>query len=141
MKVEIVSKIGKSNALDSQLYGFLSDFNNIAQMLPPEYKDKMQCTTDTCTIEAQKGVAIDLLIIEKEAHKLIKLGAQAGKEFYIWIQLKQAAPYDTRIRITLKAEMNLVMKTLSKKKMQQFVDGFVDGLCQIPPGVLQQFAY
>jgi len=109
-------------------------------MLPPEHKDKLQCTSDTCTIEAKAGMSINLSIIEREPSKLIKIGAVSGKDFFIWIQLKQAAAYDTRIRITIKAEMNMLMKALSKKKLQQFADGFVDGLCQIPAGALQHFS-
>lgn len=141
MKLDVVSKTGKATCIDSQMYAFLSNFNNIANMLPPEHKDKMQCTTDTCVINARPGMSITLQIIEREPGKLIKIGAIEGKkDFFIWIQLKQIAPYDTRIRITIKAEMNMLMKALSKKKMQQFADSFVDGLCQIPAAALQQFA-
>lgn len=136
MDVEVVSKVGTANCADYQLYGFLSDFNNIAKILPPEMRNKLDCTSDSCTIEAGNGMSIKLVIIEKEPSKLIKIGASEGKSFFIWIQTKQVAPYDTRVRITIKTEMNMVMKALSKKKIQEFADGFVDVLCRIPVGVM-----
>lgn len=139
MEVEIISKVGKANCLDYQLYNFLSDFRNIASLLPPEHKDKLECTADTCLISAQAGMKIELCILEREPSKLIKLGAISGKDFFIWVQIKQAAPYDCRLRITIKAEMNLMMKALSKKKLQLFADSFVDGICQIPSAALMHF--
>lgn len=142
MKVEVVSKVGKSGCFDEQLYTFLSDFNNIKRMLPPEHADQMECTTDSCTVTVKNSPSLTLNIIERAPSKLIKIGTeQGGKDFFIWIQLKQAAAYDCRIRITLRTEMNLLMKTMAKKKLQQFVDGFVDGLCQIPPQALQHIQH
>jgi len=138
MGVEIVSKIGKSNTLDYQLYSFLIDFNNIKNLLPPDQKEKFECTKDTCTIRMNKMATLHLEIVDKDPNKLIKLGnAGAGKDFFIWIQLKQVASYDTRIRITIKAKMNMLMKMMAKKQLQKFADQFVDGLCAIPAQVLQ----
>lgn len=137
MKLEVVSKIGKSGCADIDLFSFLSDFNNIKKILPPEHSNKMQCTSDTCSISIDKYPEFALQIVERDAPKLVKIGSeQAGKDFFIWIQMKNVAPYDTRIKITLRTEMNMVMKMMAKKKLQQFVDAFVDGLCQIPPHAL-----
>jgi len=142
MKVEVVSKIGKIQCLDNQIYSFLSDFNNIKRLLPPEHASKMECTSDICTISASPMPSLTLEIIEREPSKLIKLGTQqGGKDFFIWIQMKQVAPYDTRIRITVRTEMNLVMKAIAKGKIQKLVDQFVDGFCQIPPQALQYMQY
>lgn len=141
MGVEIVSKIGKSNSLDYQLYSFLIDFNNIKNLLPSGQKEKFECTKDTCIIRMNKVVNLQLEIVDKDPNKLIKLGnAGSGKDFFIWIQLKQVASYDTRIRITIKAKMNMILKLVAKKQLQKFADQFVDGLCSIPPHVLQYSA-
>ncbi|MBK8805353.1 MAG: hypothetical protein IPO21_01355 [Bacteroidales bacterium] len=102
MELEVISKTGKAQCLDYQLYNFLSDFNNIAQILPPEHRDKMECTADTCTINAQAGMSVTLEFIERDPYKMLKLGAVMGKDFYIWIQLKQVDAYDTRVRMTIK---------------------------------------
>lgn len=131
-ETQIVSKITKNNCMDSQLYGFISDFRNIALLMPPEFRDKVSCSQNSITIEAMAGIHVTLSIIEQEPYSLIKLGSEAAREFCIWIQLKQVAPYDTRIRITLHAELPMMAKMFGKSKLQIFVDSFADALAQIP---------
>jgi len=131
-ETQIVSKITKNNCMDSQLYGFISDFRNIVLMLPPEFREKVTCTEDSITIEAMAGVHVTLKILEQTPYSLLKLGAESAREFCIWIQLKQVAPYDTRIRVTLNAELPMIAKMLGKKKLQTFADGFAEALSQIP---------
>jgi carbon monoxide dehydrogenase subunit G len=129
---KFVSKVTKNNCLDSQLYAFISDFRNIAAMIPAEYRDKVSCTQHAITMEVMKGMNFTLSIVEEEPYKLIKLGAEGTRDFSIWIQLKQVAPYDTRIRITLEAEIPMVAKMFAKNKLQVFVDSFAEALSQIP---------
>lgn len=137
-ETKIVSKITKNSCLDSQLYGFISDFRNIVLLLPPEFREKVQCTQTTVTMEAMPGVTVTLHILEQEPYSLLKLGAaESAREFCIWIQLKQVAPYDTRIRITLHADLPMAAKMFGKGKLQKFVDGFADALAQIPVYALQ----
>jgi hypothetical protein len=130
--VQVVSKITQNKCLDSQLYGFISDFRNIALMMPPDYKDRISCTQHSMTFEAMAGVHVTICILEQEPYKLLKLGAESTRDFSIWIQLKQVAPYDTRIRITLHAELPMLARMMSNNKLQGFVDSFADALAQIP---------
>ncbi|HOS84053.1 MAG TPA: hypothetical protein PK199_03960 [Bacteroidales bacterium] len=130
--LEIVSKITKNNCMDSQLYAFVSDFRNFATMVPEEHRDKAQFSEHSVTIQVMQSIQVSLQIIEEEPYKLIKLGSEQSKEFCIWIQLKQVAPYDTRIRITLHAEIPMMAKMFAKGKLLTFVDGFADALAQIP---------
>ncbi|HRS19759.1 MAG TPA: hypothetical protein P5243_09665, partial [Bacteroidales bacterium] len=126
------SKITKNNCMDSQLYSFISDFRNFEAMVPSEHRNKANFSQHSVTIEVMQGMNITLQIIEEEPYKLIKLGSEQNKEFCIWIQLKQVAPYDTRIRITLHADIPLMAKMFAKNKLQVFVDGFAEALAQIP---------
>jgi len=101
-------------------------------MVPSEHRNKANFSQHSVTIEVMQGMNITLQIIEEEPYKLIKLGSEQNKEFCIWIQLKQVAPYDTRIRITLHADIPLMAKMFAKNKLQVFVDGFAEALAQIP---------
>ena len=69
----------------------------------------------------------------------LRLGVSKGKakpclaypdggplDFNLWIQLKQVAPYDTRMKITVKAELNMMMKMLLKDKLQKGIDAMAD---------------
>ena len=141
MELEITSKIGKSDCQSETIYRFLSNFDNIKKLLPAEHSDKFESFGESCMISVNSFVKIGLEIIEKEQNKMIKIGtSEGGESIYIWIQLKEAGPYDTRIRITIRTKTNLMAKLMMKKKLQDFADNFVDGLCAIPPQILMQLA-
>ena len=73
------------------------------------------------------------MILEKEEYKIIKFGAEnLPIPFNVWIQLKQVAEMDTRIRITVKTDMPAMFKMMFDKKIQQGLDQAIDMLCQIP---------
>ena len=130
---EYVSKIKKNSCQDQQLFNFVSDFRNLASMLPAEVKDKVSVTSETITIQAMQAMSITLSILEKEPYKLLKIGTEGNEMFRIWIQLKQIAPYDTRIRVTLRANVPLITRPMLKKaKLQDFVDNLALALGQIP---------
>lgn len=136
-ETKVVSKITKNSCMDSQLFNFITDFRNIGLLLPAEMRDKVSFTHESITIEAMPGMPVTLIIIDREPHSTVKYGAEGAQDFTLWVQLKQVAPYDTRIRVTLHADVPMVAKMLGKKKLQQFVDGFADGLAQIPTIALQ----
>ena len=130
---EYVSKITKNSCQDQQLFDFVSDFRNLASMLPAEVKDKISVTSETITIQAMQAMSITLSILEKEPYKLLKIGTEGNEMLRIWIQLKQIAPYDTRIRVTLRANVPLIARPMLKKaKLQDFVDNLALALGQIP---------
>ncbi|MFO7868430.1 MAG: hypothetical protein R6U95_03925 [Bacteroidales bacterium] len=118
--------------MDNQLYNFITDFRNIGLMLPPEMKDKVSFSKTSLSIEAMAGMNVTLLLVEQEPYSLIKLGAEGSEDLTIWIQLKQVAAYDTRIRVTIHAKIPAVAKFIGKKKIQTFADSFADALAQIP---------
>ena len=132
-ELEYVSKITKNSCQDQQLFDFVSDFRNLASMLPAEVKDKISVTSETITIQAMQAMSITLSILEKEPYKLLKIGTEGNEMLRIWIQLKQIAPYDTRIRVTLRANVPLIARPMLKKaKLQDFVDNLALALGQIP---------
>ena len=132
-ELEYVSKITKNSCQDQQLFDFVSDFRNLASMLPAEVKDKISVTSETITIQAMQAMSITLSILEKEPYKLLKIGTEGNEMLRIWIQLTQIAPYDTRIRVTLRANVPLIARPMLKKaKLQDFVDNLALALGQIP---------
>lgn len=138
MEITITSKVGQSSNMNNLLYGFLSNFVNYKNIIPPQLQGSMDCTQDSCIIDVQ-GQQLVLKIVEKEPCKLIKIGAEnVKKDFFLWIQLKEMGAYDTRIRITMRAKMNLLQSAIAKKQLQQFVDTLVDGICSLPGAVLAQ---
>lgn len=122
------SRIGKVESSDELVYNFLSDFNNFEIIIPQDKSLEFTSTEDTCSFTVAPIGKIGLKIIEREPYKLIKItGDENSKfEFFIWIQIKQVAENDTRIRVTLKADLNPLIKMMASKPLQQFVDSLID---------------
>ena len=58
-------------------------------------------------------------------------------EFLFWVQLKQVAPYDTRMRLVLHTKMNVFMKSLLKNKLQDGLDAFAEKTAAAFNGIVQ----
>ena len=78
-------------------------------------------------------------IVEREEPKLIKLewDGRLPFEFQVWIQLLDNGPYDTRLRITAEAELNMMMKMLLKGKLEKGINQLAEGLAKIPYGYIR----
>ncbi len=104
------------------IFGLMSDFNNFTPVL----KDQVEGWSvdgDTCSFTV-KGFAVRLQMIEKEPYKLIKITSAEGSpfDFSFWVQLKGMAPDDTRMKLTLGAKLNMMMKMMIGGKLQKGID-------------------
>ncbi|NBC82819.1 MAG: SRPBCC family protein [Bacteroidetes bacterium] len=125
--VQVESRIGKMNQSIEKIYNFLADFNNFSHLIPEDKIKDWQADNDSCAFTLEGVGHAGLRMIEKEPHKLIKIQSEkAPISFFLWIQLKSAEDTDTRIKITVKAEVNAMMAPMLKSPLQQFVDTLVD---------------
>jgi carbon monoxide dehydrogenase subunit G len=130
METKIESRVGKLNGPAERVYGFLSSFNNFGRMLPADKVKNWQSTEDHCHFTVDGVGDAGMRIIEKEPYSLIKITGEEGSkvDFFFWIQLKEAGGTDTNIKLTIKADLNPIMKMMATKPLQKFVDTLVDQL-------------
>lgn len=128
--MEIVSRIGKIQANEEKVFNLLSDFNNLQSFALPETVKEFTCDADSCSFAFDKVGKFSMKIVEREAYKLVKIMGEGGMSFSfnLWIQLKQLSPMDTRVKITLRAKVNMLMKPMVKKPLTQFVDSLLTRL-------------
>jgi carbon monoxide dehydrogenase subunit G len=71
---------------------------------------------------------VGLKIIEKTPFSLVKIAGDgmANHHFNLWIQVKEAAENDSRVKVTLKTDINPMMKLMVAKPVQKFLDMLVD---------------
>lgn len=158
---KIVSEVKKIPNTASNVYNFLSDFRKIAKVFElasqnPEVQEQIQskmkkkmnfkdyiqnweATEENCSFDIKGFGEAGLEIIEKEPNKTLKLTGYGRTpfQFYFWIQLIDKGGYDTRVRLTLHAELNAMMKMMLKKKLEKGIDQLAEGLTQIPYHSLQ----
>ncbi len=51
-------------------------------------------------------------------------------DFAFWIQLQEVAPDDTRIRLVLHIELNMMLKMMVGNKLQSALDKIAEGIAQ-----------
>ena len=102
-------------------------------LLSPAMQDKVeewQATEDSCSFKV-KGMKVGLRIAERVENKHVKIVADEGGipiDFTFWIQLKEVAERDTRVRMVLHAELNMMMRMMIGGKIQSGLDQAVEGL-------------
>ncbi|MDR1593432.1 MAG: SRPBCC family protein [Prevotellaceae bacterium] len=126
---EFISDIVKINHNAERIYNAMADMSVFSQMIPTAQIKKIedfQSAQDTCSFKV-KGMEIGIQIIDREPYKTIKYTGykQTPVEFFAWLQLKEIADDDTRLRIVFRAKLNLMMKTLLKGKIKKELDKFV----------------
>ena len=131
------SKIGQILHNDQVVYAVLSNLENLqrfSEMIPKDKVKEMEITSDYIRIKVD-GVAqkFTIRIVEKEEYKTIKFGVDnLPMDINMWIQLKQMVEQDTRIKLTIKADIPMMFRMMFEKKLQQGLDQAVDMLCQVP---------
>lgn len=136
-EVKYESKIGQIAANDMAVFAVLSNLENMnhfRDLIPQDKIRELDITSDRIRFKVDGlGQLISIVIVEKEEYKTIKFGLEnLPLPFNAWIQLKQVAEQDTRIRITIKTDMPAMFKMMFDKKLQQGLDQAVDILCQVP---------
>ena len=133
------SAVTKVAASAGQIYSVFSNLKNLERVKDLIPKDKVQ----ELEIEAESvrmkvdglGQKITILIVDKTENEVIKYGAEGiPMEMNFWIQMKEVAPMDTRIKLTLKADIPMMFKMMLDKKIQQGIDQAAAMIAQFPYG-------
>ncbi len=128
--MDIESRVGKIQASEQKVYELISDLNNLQNFVPPENVKDFVADTDSCSFSVNNMGTFAMQVVEREPHKLVKIGNGEGMpfKFNLWVQLKSVSETETRVKVTLKAELNAMMKMVAKKPLTQFVGTLVDRL-------------
>ena len=131
------SKITSSPCSAQQIYRVLSDMRSIERVrefIPQDKVQEMEVEPDRIRMKVD-GLAqkISIAIVDRIENDTIKFGAEGiPMDANFWIQLKEVSPNDTRIKLTVKADIPFMFKFMVEKKLQQGLDQAADMLAQFP---------
>ena len=131
------SKITSAPCPAQQIYRVLSNMeslNKVKDMIPKDKVQEMEIEPDRVRLKVD-GLAqkITIAIVDRIANDTIKFGAEGiPMDANFWIQLKEVSPTDTRIKLTVKADIPFMFKFMVEKKLQQGLDQAADMLAQFP---------
>lgn len=116
-----------------RVYNKLSDLNNL-EGVRERLGDKVQgldFDSDTLTFTVQ-GITIALRIIEREPYKCIKFESdQSPIPLNLWIQMLPVTSEQAKLKVTIRAEVNMFMKAMVTKPLQEGVEKLADMLAMI----------
>lgn len=119
-----------------RVFTLLSDLNNLRKFqhelsgLPVK---NLTFDADSCQFTAESVGKIAIRIIEREPFKTIKLVSESSPiAFTCWIQLVEAAPGDTRLKLTLRADIPVFLKPMVSKPLEKGIKKAAEALASLP---------
>lgn len=141
MAVQFESNVKHVPYSQERVYNKLSDLNNLEGVRERlnEVKDKldgkledMSFDRDSITLKVQ-GINLTLRIIEREPLKCIKFeGDKSPIPLNLWIQILPVTEEEAKMKVTIRAEVNMFMKTMVSKPLQEGVEKLADMLAMLP---------
>ena len=134
MSTKFESSIRQINYPQQSVYNMLSDLSHIEKVkdrLPEDKLKDVQFDSDSISIQSPMG-AIRLCIIERDAPKCIKFETeQSPIPFYFWIQILPVTEMTSKMKLTIKAELNPFIKGMVQKPLQEGIEKLADALQMI----------
>lgn len=141
MAVQFESNVKHVPYSQERVYNKLSDLNNLGGVRErlDMVKDKldgkledMSFDRDSITLKVQ-GISLTLRIIEREPLKCIKFeGDKSPIPLNLWIQILPVTQEEAKMKVTIRAEVNMFMKAMVSKPLQEGVEKLADMLAMLP---------
>ena len=132
MKIE--SSIRQIAAPQQAVYDMLSDLSNIEKVKDKIPEDKVKDLTfdaDSISISTPMG-SVKLVVVGREEPKEIKFESQESPlPFNFWIQILPVADTTSKMKLTIKADVNLFVGGMVKKPLQEGIERIADALQMI----------
>ena len=119
--MHIESEKPEINKPASEVFTFLSNFNNF-QKLMPEQVTNWQSTEEECSFTISGMASIGLKFVEKTPNTLLKIASQ-GKSpftFTLNVHITETAPDKCTSQLICEADLNPMMAMMAEKPLKKF---------------------
>ena len=117
------------------VYDNISDLRNLEKVKDRVPEDKVSDFTfdeDTVGINVAPVGELKLRICEREEPKCVKFETvQSPVPFNVWIQILPVDEQNSKMKVTVKAELNPFIKSMVEKPLQEAVEKIADALALV----------
>ena len=117
------------------VYDNISDLRNLEKVKDRIPEDKVSDFTfdeDTVGLNVQPVGELKLRICEREEPKCVKFETvQSPVPFNVWIQILPVDEQNSKMKVTVKAELNPFIKSMVEKPLQEAVEKIADALALV----------
>ena len=118
------------------VYRNLSDLSNLERVRDRVPEDKLNSfafDSDSVSVNVSPVGDLKLRIIEREENKCVKFETeQSPLPFNLWIQVLPVSDTESKMKVTLKADIPFMLKGMVSGPLQDGVEKIADALSQIP---------
>ena len=129
------SSIKLIEAPQQRVYDMLSDLNNLERVkdkLPAEKIEDLSFDRDSVSVSVQPVGSLTLRVVEREEPKTIKFEtANSPIPFNLWVQLLPASETTTKMKLTVKAELNPFIRGMVAGPIQQGLEKIAEALTMV----------
>jgi len=133
---EFVSEVKTIPYSDAVVYAVVSDLRNLDAFKSKVQDDRMKdivCDKDSCEISVDPLGKIRFVIIERQPDSTIKFEAEKVPfDVNMWIQLERVSDNETKMKLTVRADVNPFIKPMISKPLQQALDKIAEIIATIP---------
>jgi len=119
--MRIESDKSEINKPASEVFSFLSDFNNFQKLMPSQVTN-WKSTADECSFTISGMASIGMKILEKIPNSLVKISSN-GKvpfDFTLNIHLTENSPSQTTGQLIFESDLNPMMAMMVEKPLRNF---------------------
>ena len=141
-----VSEIKYIDHNQEVVYNYLSNFEHLSRYINEGLLSKLneqvpqirisdfESDQDSCRFQVSGMGKAEVRIIEREPARIVKISSPGGLPIGItfWIQLLPVTPYQTKMRLTLHADMSIMIKMMVNKKLEEGINQVADMLTKLP---------
>ncbi len=117
------------------VYDNISDLNNLEKVRDRVPEDKVSGFSfdqDTVSINVAPVGELKLRICDREEPKCVKFETvQSPVPFNVWVQVLPVDDNNSKMKVTVKAELNPFIKSMVEKPLQEGVEKIADALAQV----------
>lgn len=141
-----ISDIKIVNNNQEIIFNYLSNFENLSKYVNEGLLSKMteqvpqiqisdfESDLDSCRFQIKGMGQTEIRIIDREPHKTIKVSSSGSMpvDIVFWIQLLPVSANETKLRLTLDADMSMMIKMMVNKKLEDGINSMADMLAKLP---------
>jgi hypothetical protein len=121
---------------DVDVYRVLSDLRkleSVKDQIPENMLSDFSFEENSVSFRLDPIGKVTFFVEEREPNKMVKFKSEKLPfDVFLWIQLVAKAEKDTRLRLTVRADMNPFIRGMAQKPMREMVDKISDALTQLP---------
>ncbi len=141
-----VSEVKLINHNQQIVFNYLSNFENLSTYLNSGLIEKItekvpqvkitdfESDRDSCKFNITGFGVAEIKIVNREPFKTIKVESSGGLplSFTFWVQLLPVDEYQTKMRLTLHAELSMMIKMMAGSKLEEGINQLADTLSKLP---------